>query len=105
VTCLYVGLCRYRRGERLSAWRFVQGHAFTLLLDLIEFDQSDPSLDVFSKERRFEQRHPDWAARLAQMLAGYDRVVESAQEMLTYLDQHYAVDPNVRRVILKLCQP
>jgi hypothetical protein len=41
VTCLYVGLCRLRRGEQLSAWRFVQGHAFTLLLELVEYDRSD----------------------------------------------------------------
>ena len=104
VTCLYVGLCRYRRGEQLSAWRFVQGHAFTLLLDLIEYDRSDPSLDVFARERRFEQRHPDWPARLDRMLAGYDRVVESAQDMLAYLDQQYMIDPEIKRVILNLCR-
>ena len=62
VTCLYVGVCRLRRGEQLSAWRFVQGHAFTLLLELIEFERSVPTLDVFSQERRFERRHPDWPA-------------------------------------------
>jgi lincosamide nucleotidyltransferase B/F len=105
VTCLYVGLCRLRRGEQLSAWRFVQGHAFTLLLELIEFDRSDPALDVFSKERRFEQRHPDWPAHLGRFLLGYDRVAESAQAILAYLDQNYAVDPNMKRVILNLCQP
>jgi lincosamide nucleotidyltransferase B/F len=104
VTCLYVGLCRYRRGEQLSAWRFVQGHAFTLLLELIEFDRSDPSLDVFSKERRFEQRHPEWPAHLSRFLAGYDRVVESAQKMLTYLDENYTVQPDIKRVILNLCR-
>ncbi len=103
VTCLYVGLCRLQRGEQLSAWRFVQGHAFNLLLELIEYDQSDPALDVFSKERRFEQRHPAWPARLDRMLAGYDRVVESAQEILAYVDQRYAVDPNIKRVVLQLC--
>jgi lincosamide nucleotidyltransferase len=104
VTCLYVGLCRYRRGEQLSAWRFVQGHAFTLLLELIEFDRSDPTLDVFSKERRFEQRHPEWPAHLSRLLTGYDRVVASAQEMLAYLDQHYAVQPEIKRAILNLCR-
>jgi hypothetical protein len=103
VTCLYVGLCRYRRGEQLSAWRFVQGHAFTLLLELIELDNTDPTLDVFSKERRFEQRHLEWRVRLSQLLAGYDRVVESAREMLAYLDGHYDVHPEIKRVILALC--
>jgi hypothetical protein len=101
VTCLYVGLCRLRRGEQLSAWRFVQGHAFTLLLELIEFEQSDPTLDVFSKERRFEQRHPDWPARLGRFLQGYDRVAESAQEMLAYLEQNCLVHPAIKRAIRK----
>ena len=104
VTCLYVGLCRLRRGEQLSAWRFVQGHAFTLLLELIEFERTDPTLDVFSKERRFEQRHPDWPAQLGRFLAGYDRVVESAQEMLSYLDENYEVQPDLKHVILNLCR-
>ena len=99
VTCLYVGLCRLRRGEQLSAWRFVQGHAFTLLLELIEYDQADSGMDAFSKERCFEQRHPDWTVNLDRMLAGYDRVVESAEEILTYLEEYYTVSPEMKRVI------
>jgi hypothetical protein len=98
------GLCRLRRGEQLSAWRFVQGHAFTLLLELIEFESTDPMLDVFSKERRFEQRHPEWPAQLNRFLQGYDRASESAQEMLAYFDQNYPVHPDIKRVILNLCQ-
>ena len=35
---------------------------------------------------------------------GYDRVVESAQEMLTYLDQNYTIHPEIKRVILNLCR-
>jgi lincosamide nucleotidyltransferase B/F len=99
-TCLYVGLCRLQRGEQLSAWRFVQGHAFTLLLELIEMDSTDPTLDIFSKERRFEQRHPDWPTHLDRFLQGYNRVAESAQEMLTYLDENYAMQPEIKRAIL-----
>ena len=102
VTCLYVGLSRYRRGEHLSAWRFVQGHAFSLLLELIEFDRADPALDTFSKERRFEQRHPEWVGLLGRFLAGYDRVVDSAREMLMYLDAQYVVHPEIKRVFLNL---
>jgi hypothetical protein len=104
MTCLHVGLSRLQRGERLSAWRFVQGHAFTLLLELIEYDQSDPRLDIFSKERRFEQRHPEWPAHLSQFLAGYNRVPESARNILHYLDEHYDVPKNLKRLILAQCQ-
>jgi lincosamide nucleotidyltransferase len=63
VTCLYVRLGRYRRGE---------------------------------------QRHPEWPAHLSRFLAGYDRVVESAQEMLAYLDENYTVQPEIKRVITQL---
>ena len=104
VTCLHVGLSRWQRGEQLSAWRFVQGHAFTLLLELIEYEQSDARLDVFSKERRFEQRHPDWPIHLNRFLAGYDRVPESARAMLLYVDEHYAVPQNLKRLILAQCE-
>ena len=100
LTCLYVGVCRLKRGERLSAWRFVQGHAFTLLLELIELEAS-ASLDIFSKERRFEQRHPDWPAQLSRFLPGYDHVAESAREMLAYLDGRYEVQAEIKRAILK----
>jgi lincosamide nucleotidyltransferase B/F len=104
VTCLYVGLSRLRRGEQLSAWRFVQVHAFTLLLELIEYEQSDPTLDPFSKDRRFEQRHPDWPVHLHRFLQGYDRVAESAQEMLMYLDEHDEVPSDLGRLIRALSQ-
>ncbi len=104
VTCLYVGVCRLRRGEQLSAWRFVQVHALTLLLELIEYDQADSTHDIFSKDRRFEQRHPEWPAHLRQFLQGYDRVAESAQEMLLYLDEHYEVPSDLGRLIRALSQ-
>jgi len=70
---------------------------------LLEFEQSDPLLDVFSKDRRFEQRHPELPAHLSRFLQGYDRVAASAQEMLTYLDQNYVVHPDMKRLILTLC--
>ncbi len=36
LTNLYVGLCRERRGEKLSAMRFIQGYAVDRVLDLME---------------------------------------------------------------------
>ena len=104
VTCLYVGMCRLKRGEQLSAWRFVQSHTLNLLLELIEYDQADPTLDAFSKERRFEQRHPDWPVYLSGFLQGCHRVAESAQQMLAYLEQNYTVPSEIKRAILALCQ-
>ncbi len=34
LTNLYVGLCRYRRGEKLSALRFIQGYAVDRVIEL-----------------------------------------------------------------------
>ncbi|MBP1694464.1 MAG: hypothetical protein H6Q37_2347, partial [Chloroflexi bacterium] len=36
LTNLYVGLCRYRRGEKLSAARFIQGYAVDRVVELVE---------------------------------------------------------------------
>jgi hypothetical protein len=36
LTNLYVGLCRYRRGEKLSAMRFIQVHAVDRLITLLD---------------------------------------------------------------------
>ncbi len=34
LTCLYVGLCRFHRGETLSAWRFIQVYCLDRILEL-----------------------------------------------------------------------
>ncbi len=61
LTCLYVGLQRYRRGETLSAQRFIQHYAVERVLELWEQtqDAAQGGRDPFVIERRLEQRHPD----------------------------------------------
>ena len=55
---LYVGLGRLRRGEKLSALRFIQGYAVDRVLELARRVESEqPGFpDPFNAERRFEQR-------------------------------------------------
>ncbi|HUM68491.1 MAG TPA: hypothetical protein PLK31_06555, partial [Chloroflexota bacterium] len=67
ITNLYVGLCRYRRGEKLSAARFVQGYAVDRVLELAALveDEQPAFRDVFGEERRFEQRFPVTAVNLS----------------------------------------
>jgi len=36
LSCLYVGLCRFQRGETLSAWRFVQNYCIARVLQVAE---------------------------------------------------------------------
>ena len=74
LTNLYVGLGRYRRGEKLSAARFIQGHAVDRLLDLaphIERSQAEQP-DPFDPTRRFERSFPETAVYLPQFMPGYD---------------------------------
>lgn len=107
LTNLYVGLGRYRRGEKLSALRFIQGYAVDRLLELsdhIEPPTASPR-DIFAPERRYEQRHPRLAQELPSFAQGYDRSVESARALLTFLGSHFEIPRALQRAILALCDP
>lgn len=104
LTNLYVGLGRYRRGEKLSALRFVQGYAVDRVLELaarIEPEQA-AARDLFSPERRFEQRFPGVAALLPTFAQGYERTPESAAAILDFLVAHFEVNVAMRAEIAAL---
>ena len=104
LTNLYVGLGRYYRGERLSAFRFIQGYAVDRILELaprLEAAQA-AHRDPFGPERRFEQRYPTVAQELPRFMQGYDRTPESAAAILAFLERHWAVDPAMKRAIVAL---
>lgn len=90
--CLYVGLCRFRRGEGLSAWRFVQCYCLDRFLEIIEATETPAPgcRDPYSRERRFEQRFPAAAAWLERLLGGYADVPGAA---LAFLDWAETVTP------------
>lgn len=106
LTNIYVGLGRYHRGEHLSALQFIQHYAFQRILDLATLQEAaGPGLvDVFVRERRFEQRYPLMAAELPHLQAGYKRIVESAHAALQWLDRHYSVNAAIKQEILLLCR-
>jgi hypothetical protein len=102
-TCLYIGLCHYRRGERLSAWRFVQSHCVDRYLELVELEEGrPPAADPYCVDRRFERLHPEAAAPLPRFIAGYDRTPEAALAMLEWLESralvHAALAAEIRRL-------
>ncbi len=94
ITNLYVGLCRYQRGERLSAARFIQQYAVDRVLDLTpRIEQAQPGhVDGFTPERRFEQRFPLTAVALPSMVQGYERSPQSALAILAFLETHFPVN-------------
>lgn len=104
LTNLYVGLARWHRGERLSAARFIQQYALDRLIDLAERREPPQPAprDLFSPERRVEQRLPEFARHLPQLAQGYGRSPESALAILAYLERHAAVDPAMARAIRAL---
>ena len=105
LTNLYVGVGRFRRGEKLAAARMVQGFAVDRVLELaarVEDPTAAPR-DEFAPERRVERRLPVTAAHLAGFVQGYERTPESARAILAYLEAHFPVDPALRAAILDLC--
>lgn len=105
LTNLYVGLGRYRRGEKLSAFQFVQVYALGRVVDLAEqIETAQPGhADIFVGERRFEQRFPGVARSLAQMAPGYEGTPAAAITILHFLDQYFPVNPAIKQAILDLC--
>jgi lincosamide nucleotidyltransferase len=106
VTNLYIGLGRYRRGEKLSAARFIQGYAVDRIVELAaRIEPAQPGfVDPFDGVRRFEQRFEGTAVHLPQFLPGYNHSPAAAQAILEFLDQHFAVNPAMKQAILTLIE-
>ncbi len=105
ITNLYVGMCRYRRGEKLTAARFIQNYAVDRIIDLSQrIEAEQPAFrDIFTNERRYEQRFPTMAQQLPQFIQGYENSPASAKAILAFLDQHFGVNAAMKQVILDLC--
>lgn len=91
LSCLYVGLQRWHRGEKLSAARFVQGHALDRLIELDALRTAAPAGDPFNRERRLEQRQPTLADELPQLVPGYAHTPQAALAMLAALRRRRAL--------------
>lgn len=106
ITNLYVGLCRYHRGEKLSAARFIQQYAVDRVLDLASrIEAAQPGhADPFTLERRFEQRYPTTAAALPMLVQGYDRSPASALAILAWLEAHFPVNAAMATLVRRLAR-
>lgn len=90
LSCLLVGLQRWHRGEKLSAARFVQGHALDRLIELDALRAPPAAGDPFNRERRLEARQPGLAAELPALVPGYEHTPRAALAMLAALRQRGA---------------
>jgi lincosamide nucleotidyltransferase len=104
LTCLYVGLCRYLHGEKLSAFRFVQIFAVDRIVELAaSLEVEIPELlDRFSPERCFEKRFPETASSFAPFMQGYEATPQSALAILEFLEHKFNLNPQMKAVIRKL---
>ena len=104
LTNLYVGLLRDKRGEKLSATRFIQGYAVDRLVELMDYLEAGRQVyrDLFVDERRFEGRFPETACQVHAWMQGYDRNRESALAILAFLEEHFEVDEAIARAIREL---
>ena len=101
LTNLYVGLNRDKRGEKLSATRFIQGYAVDRCLELVEYldEAKQVHRDPFVRERRFEKRFPEIATQVHAWMQGYEKNHESALAILAFLEAHFEVDEAIASVI------
>lgn len=102
---LYTGVCRYKRGEKLSAMKLIQQVVIDRILDLIYLDHpSDQAMiDPYMPDRRIETRFQAIENLLADFCLGYNSTLESAENILSWLQQHYSVSvelvDEIRRLI------
>ena len=106
LTNLYIGMARYRRGEKASAFRFIQYYAVDRVLELAQLIETEQpgDKDRFGNDRRFEQRFPETAVLLPQLMQGYDNAPQSALAILNFLDTHFEINQAIKQTILKLVE-
>jgi lincosamide nucleotidyltransferase B/F len=104
LTNLYVGVSRFHRGEKLSALRLVQYHAVDRVLELATRIECSTSsyVDAFAPERRYEQRYPSVAKAIPSFMQGYESSIESAREILIFLERHFDVNQSLKQALLEL---
>jgi len=104
LTCLYVGLCRFGRGEKLIAAKFVQTFALDMLVACASYFEEEVCYfkDDFQNERRFEIRFPHFASKMPEMMQGYEKVPQSACAILEYVESKYNVNPGIKKAIVEL---
>ncbi len=105
LTNLYVGMCRFMRGEKHSAARFVQGYAIDRIIELspvLETEQAARK-DPFTSDRRYEQRFPITAQKMAEFMQGYERTPQSAAAILQFLEENFKINHHIKNMILDMC--
>lgn len=104
LTNLYVGLGRFRRGEKLSAFKFVQVFSADRILDLlyIKHEPSAYQVDQYMPDRRVEYRLEMVESLFASFCQGYDKTPESALAQLQWLEENFLINSMIAGEIREL---
>ncbi|MFC7529844.1 hypothetical protein [Actinoplanes sp. GCM10030250] len=96
LTCLYTGMHRELRGERLAASRMIQTRAVDGVIALARLSGGEPPYrDPFDASRRVERAYPPDALPLAAMVPGYTGNAAAALAILDWLAHRYPIDPAI----------
>lgn len=104
LTNLYIGLCRFARGEKLAAARCIQNLALDHLLACSHLINKETVYykDPFQNERRYEKRFPSLARSLPKMIQGYEKSPESALAILEFMESTFEINPYMKELIKNL---
>lgn len=108
LTNLLIGLRRYTKGDKLSAFYLIQHHGLSRLLALIakwEANQDQAKSRISNTATCFEQSYPQVASKVSQFALGYDQSPQSAFAILKYVEQHENVNYFLKDQLLNLIQP
>lgn len=107
MTNLYIGLLRDKRGEKASAFTFIQVYAVNLIMPLFEllYQENKVSIDSYSYERRIEFRFNEAFDILKTFKQGYLRNTESAKAILDFLNTNFNINQILYKRISSLVQP
>lgn len=102
LTNLLIGLRRFNRGDRLSAFYCIQHHALSSLLELlVQWEVSQTKQKRLAKgDICFEQSYPHARNQVASFAMGYDKSPQSASAMLEYAEQHHNLNYFIKDQIL-----
>ncbi|MDX9691807.1 MAG: hypothetical protein RBT45_05065 [Acholeplasmataceae bacterium] len=106
LTNLYIGLLRDKRGEKASAFSFIQVYAMHHIYHLLPelFKSENVEVDQYVAERRIEFRVKQSDQLINKMIQGYDKNKESAYAILQFISSHYEVNQDLKKRILDLIQ-
>ncbi len=79
---LYIGLLRYKRGEKMAAYQMIQEYAFHHMVLAKQQIHGHVDMDPFNPFRRLEQADPNLASWSSTILIGIDQTLKSAERIL-----------------------